>query len=57
MRVITTVWTDLSALVRGGRRGNPVNLRWILTHLIEEYVRHLGHVDLLREAVVGTTGF
>lgn len=31
-------------------------LRWILTHLIEEYARHAGHLDLLREHVDGATG-
>ncbi|WP_171165227.1 DinB family protein [Streptomyces sp. I05A-00742] len=33
-----------------------VSLRWILIHLIEEYARHNGHADLLREAIDGTTG-
>ncbi|MGJ6980659.1 DinB family protein [Aestuariimicrobium soli] len=33
-----------------------VSLRWILTHMIEEYARHNGHADLLREAVDGETG-
>ena len=32
------------------------SLRWILVHLIEEYARHCGHADLLREAVDGSTG-
>lgn len=32
------------------------NLRWILLHMIEEYARHNGHADLLREAVDGQTG-
>lgn len=32
------------------------NLRWILLHLIEEYARHNGHADLLREAVDGEVG-
>lgn len=32
------------------------NLRWILVHMIEEYARHNGHADLLREAVDGMTG-
>ena len=31
-------------------------LRWILLHMIEEYARHNGHADLLREAVDGQTG-
>ena len=34
----------------------PVTLRWILTHMIEEYARHNGHADLLREVIDGTTG-
>lgn len=50
-------WTDLDAPVLGLRKGKPVNLRWILVHLIEEYARHLGHMDLLREAVDGRTGY
>ncbi|MFB7798763.1 DinB family protein [Isoptericola sp. NPDC056134] len=32
------------------------SLRWILVHMIEEYARHNGHADLLREAVDGSTG-
>jgi hypothetical protein len=33
-----------------------VTLRWILCHMIEEYARHNGHADLLREAIDGATG-
>jgi uncharacterized damage-inducible protein DinB len=33
-----------------------VTLRWILTHMIEEYARHNGHADLLREAIDGAVG-
>ena len=33
-----------------------INLRWIFTHMIEEYARHNGHADLLREAIDGATG-
>ncbi|MFC0673691.1 DinB family protein [Brachybacterium hainanense] len=50
-------WGDLAGPVRGLRRGEQLNLRWILTHLIEEYARHLGHMDLLREATDGSTGY
>lgn len=32
------------------------SLRWILLHMIEEYARHNGHADLLREAVDGSVG-
>jgi Protein of unknown function (DUF664) len=44
---------QMSAVPR--RDGHP-NLRWILVHMIEEYARHCGHADLLREAIDGTTG-
>jgi len=36
--------------------GRAPSLRWILCHLVEEYARHNGHADLLREAVDGATG-
>ncbi|MQY07448.1 DinB family protein [Actinomadura macrotermitis] len=36
--------------------GQVPSLRWILCHMIEEYARHNGHADLLREAVDGQTG-
>ena len=36
--------------------GSAPSLRWILCHMIEEYARHNGHADLLREAVDGQTG-
>jgi uncharacterized damage-inducible protein DinB len=36
--------------------GRSSSLRWILVHMIEEYARHNGHADLLRQAVDGETG-
>ena len=36
--------------------GEPVTLRWILLHLIEETARHNGHLDILREMADGVTG-
>jgi uncharacterized damage-inducible protein DinB len=38
-----------------GGEGHP-SLRWVLVHMIEEYARHNGHADLLREAIDGQTG-
>jgi hypothetical protein len=32
------------------------NVRWIFVHMLEEYARHNGHADLLREAIDGATG-
>ncbi|MGZ4689806.1 MAG: DinB family protein [Acidimicrobiia bacterium] len=34
----------------------PVNLRWVLVHLLEETARHAGHADILREQIDGSTG-
>ncbi|WP_030147495.1 MULTISPECIES: DinB family protein [unclassified Streptomyces] len=38
------------------RTGERFNLRWIYTHMIEEYARHNGHADLIRERIDGATG-
>ncbi|MCH5674584.1 DinB family protein [Streptomyces gilvus] len=38
------------------RTGEQFNLRWIYTHMIEEYARHNGHADLIRERLDGATG-
>jgi len=36
--------------------GTDVSLRWIYVHMIEEYARHNGHADLIRERIDGVTG-
>ena len=33
-----------------------VSLRWVLVHMVEEYARHNGHADLIRESIDGQTG-
>ncbi|MFG2030126.1 DinB family protein [Streptomyces sp. NPDC048825] len=38
------------------RTGQRFNLRWIYTHMIEEYARHNGHADLIRERIDGAIG-
>jgi uncharacterized damage-inducible protein DinB len=45
-RLAKRVWPD----------GRAPSLRWIVCHMIEEYARHNGHADLIRESVDGTTG-
>ena len=45
-RLARRTWSD----------GRAPSLRWILVHMIEEYSRHNGHADLLRESVDGQTG-
>ena len=41
----------------GLRNGEPCSLRWIYVHMIEEYARHNGHADLIRELVDGSVGW
>ncbi len=48
---------DLDALGKGQHRtGEQFSLRWIMLHMIEEYARHNGHADLLRERIDGAIG-
>jgi uncharacterized damage-inducible protein DinB len=37
-------------------RDKPISVRWMLQHLVEEYARHNGHADLIREAIDGSAG-
>ncbi len=39
--------------VKPNREGEHWSLRWILVHMIEEYARHCGHADLIRESIDG----
>jgi uncharacterized damage-inducible protein DinB len=41
---------------RGHHPERERDIRWIFVHMIEEYARHNGHADLLRETIDGTTG-
>ena len=38
------------------RKGWVMSRRWILTHMLEETARHVGHADILREQLDGATG-
>jgi uncharacterized damage-inducible protein DinB len=51
----TTASRDVDDLVTTPK-GAPVNLRWVLIHMISETGRHAGHLDLLRELLDGSTG-
>lgn len=46
----------LSAMTSRREAGQKFSLRWIMLHMIEEYARHNGHADLLREAIDGEVG-
>jgi hypothetical protein len=48
---------SLDEVSKKPRRGREVDLRWIYVHMIEEYARHCGHADLLREMIDGATGY
>jgi uncharacterized damage-inducible protein DinB len=37
--------------------GHPLSIRFIAVHMVDEYARHCGHADLLREAVDGVVGY
>jgi hypothetical protein len=47
---------DLGDLFVADFQSDAVSIRSLLCHMIEEYARHNGHADLLREAVDGATG-
>ncbi|HUZ42248.1 MAG TPA: DinB family protein [Acidimicrobiales bacterium] len=47
---------DLVVTSPGHHRKPTRNVRWIYLHMIEEYARHNGHADLLRERIDGVTG-
>ena len=40
----------------GAQEGKEYSLRWIMIHMIEEYARHNGHADFIRERIDGATG-
>jgi uncharacterized damage-inducible protein DinB len=41
----------------GLRHGQPCSLRWIYMHMVEEYARHNGHADILRELLDEAVGW
>jgi hypothetical protein len=63
---LATFWREIEVSTRNTaaaslddierRDRNTYSLRWILVHMIEEYARHCGHADLLRQAIDGATG-
>ena len=55
-RAVAAAHDSLDDLGAGLRYGERVSLRWVFLHMIEEYARHNGHADLLRERIDGATG-
>lgn len=54
-QLFARVTADLARIVPNPEFGDT-DVRFVLEHVIEEYARHVGHADLLREAVDGVTG-
>jgi hypothetical protein len=52
-RITSALELDAIGTLPGGGR---LTLRWVLLHMIDEYARHLGHADLVRESIDGVTG-
>jgi len=48
--------TQVHGLDDVGSDDRKVSLRWLLVHMIEEYARHNGHADLLRQVIDGAVG-
>ena len=55
-RSLAAARASLDDVGRALRQGQQVSLRWILIHMVEEYARHNGHADLLRERIDGVVG-
>lgn len=53
--IVAAADLDTIGAYTSGSRGE-ISLRWIMIHMIEEYARHLGHADFLRENIDGATG-
>ena len=55
-REVLATFDSLDDVGAGQEVGAGISVRWTLVHMIEEYARHNGHADLLRERIDGTTG-
>jgi uncharacterized damage-inducible protein DinB len=55
-RAVVASFSDLDEMGRDATRPGRPSVRWVLLHMIEEYARHNGHADLLREVIDGVVG-
>jgi hypothetical protein len=55
-REIEATFASPDEAAPNAKRGVDISVRWVMLHMIEEYARHNGHADLLRERIDGTTG-
>jgi hypothetical protein len=55
-QIVADASLDAQTSAAHPRTGQHFSLRWILQHLLEEYARHNGHADLIRQAIDGAVG-
>jgi uncharacterized damage-inducible protein DinB len=55
-REVVAAAADLEQTFVRHRDQDEISLRWVLVHMVEEYARHNGHADILRERIDGATG-
>jgi uncharacterized damage-inducible protein DinB len=55
-RAVLASFSNLDVMGRDETRPGRPSVRWVLVHMIEEYARHNGHADLLREVIDGVVG-
>jgi hypothetical protein len=55
-RTVVASLSDHDTFGRDAQRPGRPSVRWVLVHMIEEYARHNGHADLLREVIDGVVG-
>jgi uncharacterized damage-inducible protein DinB len=55
-RAVVAAVPSLDDTFENDRDGKTYSLRWIVSHMVEEYARHNGHADLLRERIDGAVG-
>jgi hypothetical protein len=53
---VVSASASLDETCRAPEDAAPINLRWVLLHLLEETARHAGHADIIRELLDGQTG-
>ncbi|HEX3327703.1 MAG TPA: DUF664 domain-containing protein, partial [Actinomycetota bacterium] len=54
-KILEGVGLDEIGKEKRQRSGKEFSMRWIMVHMIQEYARHNGHADLMREAIDGAT--
>jgi hypothetical protein len=54
--IVGAVEDPAAMCARGPGDIDPLPLRWVLVHMVEETGRHAGHADILREQLDGETG-